>query len=135
MQLHVGRASSDPDIDDAFGSLIQAGAQALLVAADPFFSFDRDKLVALATKYSMPSMWEWPDFVEDGGLMSYGTSIVDSFRQVGVYTGKVLKGEKPAELPVIRSAKFELAINIETAKALGIEVPATLLARADEVIE
>jgi putative ABC transport system substrate-binding protein len=135
LQLHVGRVSGDPNLDAAFASLVQAGAQMLLATADPFLASRRDKLVALAAKHSMPAMWEWPDFVEGGGLMSYGTSIVDNYRQVGVYTAKVLKGEKPAELPIIRPVKFELAINLKTAKTLGIEVPATLIARADQVIE
>jgi putative ABC transport system substrate-binding protein len=135
LQLHAGRVSSDTDIDAAFESLVNAGARMLLVAADPFFVGRRDKLVALAAKHSMPSMWEWPEFVEGGGLMSYGTSIIDTFRQVGVYTGRVLKGEKPSDLPVIRPVKFELVINLKTAKTLGVEVPATLLARADRVIE
>jgi putative ABC transport system substrate-binding protein len=135
LQLHVGRASSDPDIDAAFTSLVAAGAQAILTAADPFLASRIDKLVALTAKHRMPAIWEWPDFVDSGGLMSYGTSIVDNYRQVGVYTGKVLKGEKPAELPVMQPVKFELAINLKTAKTLGIDVPATLLARADGVIE
>ncbi len=135
LQLHVGRASSDADIDTAFASLVNAGAQALLTAADPFLASRIGKLVALAAKHSLPAMWEWPDFVEGGGLMSYGSSIVDNYRQVGVYTGKVLKGEKPAELPVMQPVKFELAINLKTAKTLGIEVPANILARADDVIE
>jgi putative ABC transport system substrate-binding protein len=135
LHLHVGRASSDADIDAAFEDLVQAGAKVLLAAADPFLSSQIDKLVALAAKHSMPAMWEWPDFVERGGLMSYGTSIVDNYRQIGVYTGKILKGEKPAELPVVRPVKFKLAINLKTARTLGIEVPATLIARADDVIE
>ena len=135
LQLHVGRVSGDTDIDAAFESLVHAGARMLLVAADPFFVGRRDKLVALAAKHSLPSMWEWPEFVEGGGLMSYGTSIIDTFHQVGVYTGRILKGENPADLPVIRPVKFELVINLKTAKTLGIEVPATLLARADQVIE
>jgi putative ABC transport system substrate-binding protein len=135
LQLHVGRVSGDADIDGAFESMVHAGARMLLVAADPFFVGRRDKLVALADKHSLPSIWEWPEFVEGGGFMSYGTSIIDTFRQVGVYTGRVLKGEKPSDLPVIRPVKFELVINLKTAKTLGIEVPATLLARADRVIE
>jgi len=135
LQVHVGRASNDSDIDAAFTSLVEAGAKSLLTAADPFLASRIDKLVALAAKHSMPAMWEWPNFVESGGLMSYGTSIVDNYRQVGVYTGKVLKGEKPAELPVMQPVKFELAINLKTARTLGIEVPASLLARADDVIE
>ena len=135
LQLYVGRVSGDTDIDAAFESLVHAGVQMLLVAADPFFAGRRDKLVALAAKHSLPSMWEWPEFVEGGGLMSYGTSIIDTFRQVGVYTGRVLKGENPTDLPVIRPVKFELVVNLKTAKTLGIEVPPTLLGRADEVIE
>jgi len=135
LQLHLGRVSSDADIDAVFENLVRAGAQALLAAGDPFLASRSDKLVALASKHSIPAMWEWTDFVEGGGLMSYGTNIVDNYRQIGVYTGKVLKGEKPAELPVMQPTKFELAINLKTAKALGIEVPATLIARADDVIE
>jgi len=135
LQLHARQVSRDRDLDAVFESLVQAGAQALLVAADPFFANQRERLVALAAKYSIPAMWEWPDFVEGGGLMSYGTSIVDAFRQAGVYVGRILKGEKPPDLPVMRPVKFELAINLKTAKALGLDVPPTLLARADEVIE
>jgi putative ABC transport system substrate-binding protein len=135
LELHVGRVSGDTDIDAAFESMVHAGARMLLVAADPFFVGRRDKLVALAARHGLPSMWEWPEFVEGGGLMSYGTSIIDTFHQVGVYTGRILKGENPADLPVIRPVKFELVINLKTAKTLGIEVPATLLARADRVIE
>jgi putative ABC transport system substrate-binding protein len=135
LQLHVARASSDIDIDAAFASLVDAGAQALLTAADPFLASRIDKLVALTAKHSMPAIWEWLDFVEGGGLMSYGSSIVDNYRQLGIYTGKVLKGEKPAEMPVMQPVKFQLAINLKTARTLGIEVPATLIARADDVIE
>ena len=135
LQLSVGHVSSDTDFDAAFQSLVDAGTQMLLVGADPFFVGRRDKLVALAAKHSLPSIWEWPEFVEGGGLMSYGTSIIDTFRQVGVYTGRILKGENPADLPVIRPVKFELVINLKSAMALGIEVPPTLLARADRVIE
>lgn len=135
LQLHVGRVSDDTDIGAAFEGLARAGAGMLLVAADPFFVGRRDMLVSLAAKHNLPSMWEWPEFVESGGLMSYGTSIVDAFRQVGVYAGRVLKGEKPSNMPVIRPVKFELVINLKTAKTLGIEVPPTLLANADRVID
>ena len=135
LQVYVSQVSNGSDLDGAFASLVQAGAQMLLSTADPFLASRRDMLVALTAKYRTPAMWEWQDFVEGGGLMSYGTSIVDNYRQVGVYTAKVLKGENPAELPIIRPVKFELAINLKTAKTLGIEVPATLIARADQVIE
>ena len=107
----------------------------LLAAADPFLTSRRDRLVALAAKHRIPAMWEWPDFVEGGGLISYGTNIVDNYRQLGRYTGKVLKGAKPADLPVLPPVRFELAINLKTAKTLGIVVPPTILARADDVIE
>jgi putative ABC transport system substrate-binding protein len=135
LQVHVRNVSSDSDLDAAFEGLIQAGARALMAAADPFIAGQRDRLVVLAAKHGLPAMWEWPDFVQGGGLMSYGTSIVDSYRQVGVYTGRVLRGEAPAELPVVQPVKFVLAISLKTAKTLGIEVPPTLLARADDVIE
>ena len=135
LELRVQRASSEVDLDAAFASIAQAGVHGICATADPFLASQREKLVALAHKYEMPAMWEWPDFVEAGGLMSYGTSIVDAYRQIGVYTGRILKGEKPADLPVVRPVKFELAVNLKTAKALGIEVPATMLARADQVVE
>ncbi len=135
LQLHVRDASGDSDIDAAFEELVHAGAGAVMVAADPFLASRRDQLVALAARHGLPAMYEWPESVEGGGLMSYGTSIVDAFRQVGVYVGKILSGEKPGDLPVMRPVTFVLAINLKTAKSLGIEVPATLLARADQVIE
>ena len=133
--LHVGNASSEREIDAAFENLALAGARALIATADPFFSSQRERLIALASKQRWPAMWEWSEFVEGGGLMSYGSSIVDAYRQVGVYTGRILHGEKPGDLPVVQPIIFELAINLKTAKALGIEVPANLLARADEVID
>ncbi len=128
-------ASTDSDLEKAFESFVKAGIQAVTAGADPFLASHRERLIALSRQNKLPAIWEWSDFVEDGGLMSYGTSIVDAYRQVGVYTGRILKGEKPEELPVLQPVKFELAINMKTAKALGIEIPATLLARADQVIE
>jgi putative ABC transport system substrate-binding protein len=135
LQAHVRNASNDRDLVAAVEGLIQAGVGALMAAADPFFAAQRDGLVALAAKHKVPAMWEWPDFVAGGGLMSYGTSIVDSYRQVGAYTGRILKGEAPTDLPVVQPVKFVLVINLKTAKMLGLEVPPTLLARADDVIE
>ncbi|MFI4998950.1 MAG: ABC transporter substrate-binding protein [Reyranellales bacterium] len=135
LQVHIRRASRDSDLADACESLAQSGARALMPVADPFFASQRERLVALAAKHSLPAIWEWPDFVEGGGLMSYGTSIVDNYRQAGVYTGRVLKGEAPANLPVVQPTKFVLAVNLKTARTLGIEVPPTLIAGADQVIE
>jgi putative ABC transport system substrate-binding protein len=135
LRLLVRDARNDSDIEPAFESLVRDGTDAFVVAADPFLSSQRDRLVKLAAKHRLPAMWEWFDSIEAGGLMSYGTSIEESYRQVGVYAGRVLKGEKPAEMPVMRPVQFDLGINLNTAKALGIEVPATLLARADRVIE
>ncbi len=135
LRLVIRNAGSDGDLEPAFESLVRDGVDALVAAADPFLASRRDRLVALAAKHRLPAMWEWYDYIEAGGLMSYGTSIEEGYRQVGVYVGRVLKGEKPAEMPVMRPVQFDLGINLKTAKALGIEVPPTLLARADRVIE
>ena len=134
-QLHVLKASSERDIDNAFATLTQYQIGALLIGANALFSGQRDQLVALAARHAMPTLHYSREFVEAGGLMSYGSSIRDAYRQVGVYVGRILKGEKPADLPIIQSSKFDLVINLKTAKTLGLTVPFGLLNAADEVIE
>ena len=131
----VVKASSEADLDAAFAILSHVGAEALLVAADPFFNSRREHLIALATRYMIPAIYEFREFPLAGGLMSYGTDLARAYHQVGVYTVKILKGENPANLPVVQPTIFEMVINFKTAKALGLDVPPTLLARADEVIE
>jgi ABC-type uncharacterized transport system substrate-binding protein len=135
LQIHVLRASTDREIDAAFKTIAQGRIPALSVAADPFFDTRRDKLVDLAVRHAVPAMYHFREFAAAGGLVSYGVDISDAYRLVGVYTGRILKGDKPADLPVQQSTKLELIINLKTAKALGLEIPPMLLATADEVIE
>jgi putative ABC transport system substrate-binding protein len=135
LRLDVQHASTDRDLDTAFPAIGKAQAGALLVTGDPFFDSKREKLAAEAARHMLPAMFAGRQFAEGGGLMSYGTSLTGAFHQVGVYTGQILKGGKPADLPVLQSTTFEFVINLKTAKALGLTVPPTLLARADEVIE
>jgi putative tryptophan/tyrosine transport system substrate-binding protein len=134
-QLIIAPVSSEGEFDGAFTSIVGRGAKALLVGTGPFLTSNRERVVALAAHHAMPAVYALREFVVVGGLMSYGASIAEAYRQAGFYAGRVLKGEKPADLPVMQSTKFELVINLKTAKALGLDVPATLLARADEVIE
>jgi putative ABC transport system substrate-binding protein len=135
LQLHVLRAGTDREIDTAFESVAQHRIPALAVAPDPFFSTHRDKLVALAARHAVPAMYQLREFAVAGGLMSYGIDISDVYRQTGVYAGSVLKGTKPAELPILQPTKFEFVINLKSVKALGIKLSDNLLSLADEVIE
>jgi putative ABC transport system substrate-binding protein len=134
-KLIILKASSDSDIEEAFAALAQKGVSALLVSADPFFLSRRHQIVAAVVRHAIPAMYEWRQFAEADGLMSYGVDLVDAYRQAGVYVAKVLNGAKPADLPVLQPTKFEFVLNLKTAKKMGIDLPAKLLALADDVIE
>jgi putative ABC transport system substrate-binding protein len=134
-QLVILDVSNDRDIETAFATLMNRGAGALLVGSGTFLTSNAERVVALAAREGLPAIYPQREAALAGGLMSYGTSLTDAYRQIGVYTGRILKGEKPAELPVVRSTKFEFVLNLKTVKALGLDVPPTLLALADEVIE
>jgi putative ABC transport system substrate-binding protein len=134
-QLIVARAGTEAEIDAAFATLVQQGAGALLAASDVVFASRRDQLVTLAARYKLPAIFFQREFTEIGGLISYATDFADAYRQTGVYAGKVLKGAKPGDLPVLQPTKFELIVNLKTAKALGLTIPSGVLAIADEVIE
>jgi putative ABC transport system substrate-binding protein len=134
-QLVVAAIGSEGELDGAFASIVGRGAKALLVGAGPLLTSNRERVVALAARHAIPAIYALREFVVAGGLMSYGASVAEAYRQAGIYAGRVLKGEKPADLPVVQSDRFELALNLKTGKTLGLQIPDKLLALADEVIE
>jgi putative ABC transport system substrate-binding protein len=134
-EIFILQANTESEIDLAFETLVQRAASALLMSADLFFQVRRDQFVALEARYKVPVIYEWPEFVVAGGLISYSAVRTDAHLQMGIYVGRILNGAKPADLPVAQSTRFELVINLKTAKLHGLEIPPNLLARADEVIE
>ncbi len=135
LQLHVVHASEERDFDTVFASLVQLRAGGLVIGADALFNSRSEQIAALTVSHAVPAIYQFREFVSAGGLMSYGTTVLDTYRPLGVYTGRILKGEKPAELAVQQATRLELIINMRTAKALGITVPLPLVGRADETIE
>ena len=135
LQLHVLRASTDQDFDSVFASVAQLRAGGLVIGGETLFSVGSEKLATLALRNAVPAIYQFREFAAAGGLISYGASLTDAHRLAGVYTGQILKGEKPSERPVQQSAKVEMTVNLKTARALGLTIPPALLARADEVIE
>lgn len=134
-KLIILDAGTDADLETIFASLRSRGVEALLVTTNPFYEGRRNNIVALAKRHSVPVVYPWREYAAVGGLISYGTSFTESYRQAGVYVGRILRGEKPADLPVVQATKFELLVNVTTARALGLTVPPSLLVAADEVIE
>ena len=135
IQLHALNASTPMEVDQVFATLAKLGIGALVVMAEPFLDGYRDRLVELSARYRIAGCYPWREYVLTGGLMSYGTNLADSYRQVGIYIGRILKGESPSNLPVMEPTKFEFVLNLRTAKALGLIVPPGILSIADEVIE
>jgi putative tryptophan/tyrosine transport system substrate-binding protein len=135
LQIEIAHAGKEQELESAFAILAQRNAAALLVTADPFFDTRRDRIIALAAQFRLPAIYQFRDYAVAGGLVSYGVSLADGYRQVGIYAGRVLKGDKPRDLPIYQAIKFEFVINLKTARALGLQVPPMLSALADEVIE
>jgi putative tryptophan/tyrosine transport system substrate-binding protein len=135
LAIHIARASSERESDPAFADIVRERADALIMDADPLFNSRRKQLVGLAASHAVPTIYDWREYAEAGGLMSYGTSLTEMYRQVGLYAGRILKGAKPGDLPVMQPTTFQLVVNLRTAKSIGLTIPPSLVVRADEVIE